>query len=529
MRPRTAPPLLLGCLLALAACGGPSGPDRVLVVGWDGATFDLLDPLVEAGELPNLAALMARGRAADLESTRIPISSAAWPTITTGVGPGVHGVYSFFRAEPESYDVRLVSAADVAAPPIWRVLSGRARRSHVWGVPITYPPERIEGTLVAGMLSPFEADYAHPQGLAEELRGRGFVPDLGVWRQDQVADLEQVRRQLELKERELLDLVRRDDWRLCLFVFKSLDVLCHRPNLDLEGPEITALLRQLDGILGALVEAAGEDTSVVLLSDHGFRSYRRAFDLHRWLVEAGWSVQRPDATADRAAGGPLAEAKATLRAARLGTLDLAESRAFADVAEGNFGAIRLNVAGREPTGPLPRAEVEDALAALTAELRAIEFPDGVPIVRAVHRGAELYPGPAQDARVPDLIVEFDPAWRAHTATLGPVMSVGTPPFPDHALDGILVVAGPTIQAADGRLRASLEDVGPMLYHLMGEPIPGHLSGDPRASLERRPRPVRRLDAAEDPGMRRPEGDFGAPEAQGAEEVTSRIQSIGYGG
>ena len=529
MRRPPARSVLACCLLALAGCGGSSSPERVLVVGWDGATFDLLDPLVEAGELPHLAALMARGRTATLESTRIPISSAAWPTITTGVGPGHHGVYSFFQREADSYDVRLVSATDVAAPPIWRVLSGRLKASHVWGVPVTYPPERVRGTLVAGMLSPFDAEYAHPPGLAGTLRSKGFVPDLGVWRQDEVADLGRIRQQLDLKERELVELARRDDWSLCLFVFKSLDVLCHRPNLDLQGPEIADLLRQLDRILGALVEAAGEETSVVLLSDHGFRSYRRAFDLHRWLVEAGWSVQREDATAGDGARGPLAEAKATQRAERLGTLDLAATRAFADVAEGNFGAIRLNVAGREPEGPVARDGMDAALGQLEAQLRAVEFPAGVPIVRAVHRGDVLYPGPARDAHVPDLIVEFDPAWRVHTATLGPVRSVGTPPFPDHALDGVLVMAGPTIAPSADRTRAPLLDVAPTLFHLLGEPIPEHLPGDPHPEFERRARPVRRIPGVDDPGMRQPEGDFSGAAPSAPEEVTSRIQNIGYGG
>jgi len=69
----------------------------------------------------------------------------------------------------------------------------------------------------------------------------------------------------------------------------------------------------------------------------------------------------------------------------------------------------------------------------------------------------------------------------------------------------------------------------MLYHLMGEPVPSHLEGDARPSLERRPRPVGRVEASEDPGMRATGGDFGTPTEAGEEEVTSRIQTIGYGG
>lgn len=527
--------LLAAAILAAPACDGDEPrARRVLLVGWDGATFDLIDPLVDEGALPHLAALMESGRTAALESTRIPISSAAWPTISTGRSPGEHGVYSFFAPEAGSYDARLVSAMDVEAPPLWRILSARGRRVNVWGVPITYPPEPVDGTLVGGMLSPFEGDYAWPEGLAERLRGDGFIPDLGIWRQDQLADMATVEAQLAIKERELLDLARRTDWSFSMFTFKSLDVLCHRPTLRLDGPEIRWLLIRLDEILGRLVEAAGEDTVVMVVSDHGFARYETVLDLHRWLLDAGHSVPRSDAVLGERASGNLAERRSAERAARLGQLDLGRSAAWAGACEGPFGSIRLNVEGRDPLGCLDAdtGELAARVESITRDLLALEFPDGERVVRAVHRGDELYPGPhagwTAGAAVPDLIVELREDVQCVAGGFGRALSRRAP-FPDHALDGILVMGGADVVHEDARGRLTLVDIAPMVLHALDEAVPSGMSGRAQPGFLRRNAEVRRIDDADDESLVPTKTAFGGREraATGA-DVTSRVQGLGYG-
>ena len=88
----------------------------------------------------------------------------------------------------------------------------------------------------------------------------------------------------------------------------------------------------------------------------------------------------------------------------------------------------------------------------------LEFPSGVPMVRAVHRTNDLYPGAHRDAILPDLVVELAPECRCVSATFGEVRTIGHAPFPDHALDGVFIAAGPAIEPEAARGRVELVDV-----------------------------------------------------------------------
>ena len=283
-----------------------------------------------------------------------------------------------------------------------------------------------------------------------------------------------------------------------------------------------------------LVEAAGEDTVVMVVSDHGFARYETAFDLHRWLLDAGHSVPRSDAVLGEGAAGNLAERRSAERAARLGQLDLGRSAAWAGACEGPFGSIRLNVEGRDPLGCLDAAtgELAARVESITRDLLALEFPDGERVVRAVHRGDELYPGPhagwTSGAAVPDLIVELREDVQCVAGGFGRALSRRAP-FPDHALDGILVMGGADVVQEDARGRLTLLDIAPMVLHALDEAVPSGMSGRAQRGFLRRNAEVRRIDDAQDESLVPTKTAFGGREraATGA-DVTSRVQGLGYG-
>jgi len=525
-----------GLACCVLACAEPSEPsERVLVVGWDGATWDLIDPLLAAGRMPNLAALLERGARAELESTIVPISSAAWTAATTGQGPGVTGVYSFFEPVEGSYDVRLISAHSNRATPIWRTLARRGHRSVVWGVPVTYPPEPIPGVMVAGMLSPFGADFAHPQALADELRKKGFKPDLGMWTRERPDhDPAEVERQLALKEEAVEEALATEDWSLAWIVFKNLDVLSHRLYDGRVDGRIAELLVRLDRSLGRLVAAAGSDANVILLSDHGFRRYQNVFHPYNWLLAEGFSALRPGAPPPNRSGGALGTARAQEHAAILATLDLDRTRVFARACEGHFGSLRLNLAGREPRGVVAPEDAERVLARLEERLRALRTPgpNPKPLVVAVHRARELYPGPHAEI-LPDLLFETDPAW-AVRADPGRDVLVQIPPgqggLPDHDRRGILVVAGGGVRAGSTPARASILDVAPTALALLGQPAYRGMQGRAFAECLAVDVPAAVAEAADGANPVEIDGYLargGALSEDELEELEERLQGLGY--
>ena len=390
--------------------------------------------------------------------------------------------------------------------------------THIFGAPLTFPPEPVFGSLVAGMLSPFEAEYAYPAGHAAELRARGFVPDLGLWRENQEISITRFAEQLEIKTQVLEEKLARPDWELAFFAFKSLDVMSHFLfDGDPEG-EVAAHMERLDATLGRLLAAVkgprdqdGLPCNVMLVSDHGFTTYPRRFNLHRWMLEQGFSAPLDTQTEARPEAGPLATRRAGEHAARLASLDMARTRAWATTCEGNFGSLRLNQQAREAQGLVTEQQRTAVLEEIAASLRALEAPDGQALVRQIWSGEELYPGDKGRHVVPDLVFETLPEYQVSSTTLEEVFSAPPSPWPlaapDHALDGIFVLAGPGVTPASTRGHLSILDVAPTCLSLLNQPVHLEMQGSPWSEALRArgrgllhlPRELHRLLAFASPG------------------------------
>ena len=116
---------------------------NVFLIGWDGATFDIIEPLIAQGRLPNIASLMQSGAWGRLESTIPPLTPVAWTSISTGVNPGKHGIYDAIIYHPEGKKTSLVNSTLRKVKPIWSILSERGYHVGVLNVPVTYPPDKV--------------------------------------------------------------------------------------------------------------------------------------------------------------------------------------------------------------------------------------------------------------------------------------------------------------------------------------------------------------------------------------------------
>jgi predicted AlkP superfamily phosphohydrolase/phosphomutase len=150
---------------------GGTGVTKTAIIGLDGATFRLLEPLFEDGAMPALAALRARGVSGVLSSTTPAYTPPAWVSMLTGVNPGRHNVYGFLSTTPQE-EVKIAHSGTIAATPIWRFANDRETSIGVYNVPMTYPPAEVangfmvSGGLAAGWTSPDVEGFASDPEIA---------------------------------------------------------------------------------------------------------------------------------------------------------------------------------------------------------------------------------------------------------------------------------------------------------------------------------------------------------------------------
>ena len=142
---------------------------RVFVLGLDGATLDIMEPMIEAGELPTFREIMKGGCYGRLRSVVPPLSPPAWVSFSTGRLPGSHGILGFTKMLPRSYQMKLVTGQDNRSRTLWDVVGGTGKRVIVLNVPMTYPPKPVNGLLVSGLDTPdLHSDFTYPAELKQE-------------------------------------------------------------------------------------------------------------------------------------------------------------------------------------------------------------------------------------------------------------------------------------------------------------------------------------------------------------------------
>jgi predicted AlkP superfamily phosphohydrolase/phosphomutase len=531
---------------------------KLIVVGLDAATFDVIDPLVEAGDLPNLAGLLEAGARGTLRSTTHPLTPLAWTTMVSGVNAGKHGIWDFSERDPSGYGLRLVNGSHSRAPALWTRLSNAGRRVGIVNVPFSWPAPDVNGFALAGIDAAAREDgMTSPRDLVHELQdrfGRLLLDHSFPLDSNGRLDLELVRRACEQKVAIVDWLTERYDPELLFVVFMAADHVHHLawPDWEERGREssVAEAYRILDASLGELLKRAGDETNVLVVSDHGGGSLRGVVNLNAWLADQGYLAYSENGSTNGGGAHRLFELRRKLpkewrysvkqrlpwlreRAYRLqapSVVDWGRTRAFA---YGIFGNIVLNVAGRERAGIVqPGEEYERLRDELRERLLDLRW-NGESIVAAVHRREELYAGPELE-KVPDLVVEFrDYAWlgKGNLTERTPALedAIAIRAHPDqryaggHRQDGIFVLSGPDARAGAELAGAGIADVAPTVMYLLGEPVPATFEG-------------RLLAEALEPSLldeRPPEFDDdegAAPtraEHESPREVEERLRSLGY--
>lgn len=482
---------------------------RVLVVGLDGASLELLAPWLDSGDLPNLSALIREGVSGGLETVPPPLTPPAWTSAVTGVNPGKHGIFNFNRPLSRNPEVALYGSTDRRVPALWEILKEYGRRSIILHLPATHPPRPLDGCLVVGFpVTTLSSTCTYPPTLKDDLiaalPGYRLYPDTFnlTGKGDKDAYFRDAVETLKLHEREALLLMEREAWDLCFTLWHMGDSLMHFFWDDMRGasehPHRAGYLRdyymEADRALGRLVDAAGPETTVIVMSDHGHGGVDRAIFVNSWLRQNGFlKIRMPKSfliekilkKARKKLGMPLRQSGINDQSAALTTQAIRQFEKSV-VWDETFayaicpGIVWLNVKGREPHGVVEPGEDYDAvLDELREGLAAITDPKTrKPVFDRILTRDEAYHGDAM-AEAPDLILlpadgyitEYGPQ---KPNVVGDIKRFGFNGY--HRMSGLFVARGPELRTAATIEGARILDVAPTILRALDLPVPTWMDG-----------------------------------------------------
>lgn len=505
---------------------GSASRRPLVVLGIDGAAWSVIEALWEEGRLPNFRKLAERGVRGPLK-THYNSSPVIWTTLATGLRPEEHGITDFVVATP-SGDVP-VSSTVRRAPALWNMLTAARRKVAVLGWWASWPAEEVAGVVVSD-----RAERDLPNLVSPPQFRKRFEQELARARSE--PNLFDSNPGASLRDRLMTNLgseLAGEGYDLTLIYLRGVDIVSHHywkywqpqafPDLDFDEQEVADLRHKVpeeyeaaDAALGQILEGAGAQANVIVLSDHGFRAAQeeivRVFlDLDLLLQRLGYQHTSDD-----------------------GSVDLSRSRFYAygspDFRKAKL--VRFSLAGREEGGTVAAGDRERLLEELKKELRRITYANGQPVffVRGPRR-----PERRSGADFVVVVGNKDPTEELHydgrPERLRGVVSSVTRISGTHteSTAGIFLAAGPSVDPEASALGIDIHDVTPTLLYALGLPVAEDFAGRPWMELFRtefqRAHPLRTIASWKPAWVGDPKGRASASEVD--EELIRELKSLGY--
>ena len=475
----------------------------LLIVGLDGASYDLCKRWIQQGHLPNLARIKHEGKLLPLKSTIPSVSPVAWSTFMTGTNPGEHGGFGFFVPprrgpyEPPTC-LRPVNSRDCRGGRFWEKMNDAGLSTGIVGVPVTYPVRPVHGHMVAGLLAPHLSTpgATYPAELAAEITAevgpyrtvpRGIYAPGG-----EEALVRELHTCLELRGRLARYLLQNHRCDVHVFVLYETDVVQHKmwrfmdsshPRYEYSAAHqwssaIRDVYAHADNIVGELMGQLGEQDTLVVVSDHGGGPLHGTVHLNSWLWQKGYLVSK---------GGwkqwlQRQNAKHKIvqvctRIARqsglLGRISIGQKKrrllASGFLTAGNIDwqrteAYSLGFEGAIYTVGERHSEIAQEVAEGLERLQ--EPGTGQLLVESVHRAQDLYKGRLVEY-APSLIPELAGGrYSASQKMFAPQLVTTPTDSGTHSRTGILGVCGPGAAAVSERRRLNLQAVSRLLLEMV---------------------------------------------------------------
>ena len=520
---------------------------KILVIGLDGATWDLIEPFVRLGELPRFREWMEKGCWGNLKSTVPALTPPGWTSAFTGVNPGKHNIYDFFKLDRSRMKLGLATSADRKYPAFWEIASRENVRVGLFNVPCSYPADGVNGFMVTGMATPENAGgFGYPaeveRAIRERFPGYKFGADAGLLESGRKKEfLRDIYRVTGTQESAALFLIGEYDPDLLLFVYDETDRVMHffwhdsdpgHPSHAEEGEfgrAIADYYRRVEEGIGKLISAMGGDVDLVIFSDHGFGPLEKDIYVNRLLHDWGYLEVMPSAREAlrkpmwkrilKKAVPPGArrlfreKIKASPLADPLGYIDFKRSRAFYASVSGRSLYI-LDDKDRDGTARELRDRLENF----------VDEDTGRKPFQKVFLKNEVYSGPSLE-NAPDMVIRedgrfaFKVEWSDRVSS--PATQHGCLKSGSHRPEGLLLCRGASFAEGKKITEAGICDIAPTLLAIMGLPPGTDMDGRAldailREKVESAPRDYSGI---------RPGGSGRSEEDDS--QVKEKLKSLGY--
>jgi len=498
---------------------------RLLVIALGEATFDLIIPWMEEGELPTFKKFFKEGTTGNLKSSVPMITPQIWGTIITGKNPGHHGLFDFWQRGSDG-KFKEVNGAQIKIKPIWKILSENGLNSGIVNVPFTYPPHKINGFMISGEDAPgAHPSIAYPSKIYNEIVekfGRYRLKDIfpGGRKKEDYLNLveEDVKKQTDV----LSYLISKNNWDFFLTFFSATAITQHYFWKDMQSGNneykdvIKTAYKSLDSAIARVCSTAGEGTTVFIISECGAGPLISGIQINTWLQKEGFlNYKNSNGASEKKL---LSSEKSFMRSkvssfrkniqgyipkslfyfanknlhwlkswiqSYLANSDINWNKTFA-FSRGKEGDIFINLKGRDPNGIVEKEHYENVRDQIINKLSSLIDPStGKKAVNKIYKREELYNGPYSEF-APDLLIDwvdsaymptendknkdsiFVERWREN---------MNWPTSGSHRINGILLAKGPGIAKNKRIENSGIIDMTPTWLHLLDLKILENFEGN----------------------------------------------------
>jgi len=494
---------------------------KVYVLGIDGATFRIIEPMVNDGDLQNFERIMNNGVYSKLISTIPPLSGPAWVSFMTGMNPCNHGIFDFVLKKPNSYGSYYINSRHIKGETFWGIIGNYGRRVIIQNIMVTYPPTRVNGYLITGGLTPPNRHYTYPKSLEDEIECRfGRYPHLPVGginvTNDERRYIEIFYKNMEKRVEITKYLMREKPWDLFVVMFEGADPIQHEfwRYIDEQHPRYKAIkdefvrdaipnfYRKMDEFLGELLNELDEHTTLFVISDHGFGRLNKYININNFLIDMDmlklkrniktrmkrfiynqnidlktlYNLSKRLGLSSIRSKFRGNKAENTLNKLFLSTEDIDWKRTKA-FSIGSGGHIYINLQDREPDGVVNSKDYDSIIYEIVDGLRNIIDPEtGKRVIEEVYTKKEICDGGFSDL-APD--ISFIPkegyATLHREQFISSSLFIESPNSGYHRRDGIFMAYGSAITRNEIK-SANIYDIAPTILYLFNIPVPEDMDG-----------------------------------------------------